>query len=259
MADRYAYLPFIGIYLMVVWGLAEFGEQQRYAKLWVFVSAFLVLVAMSALTYHQIGYWRDSKTLWSYTLRVTKRNYMAEDNLAIAFAKLGNVTEAIPHFQAAEGFHDYPLSEILNLGLYEQHNGYFQEAIGQYERILNRSSDPQMRGIAYGKLGTIYTQLGNRDVARKNYESALQLNPNNAFAHVGVALLAQHDGDLKLAVSQLSQAMSVEPTDVGFLLLANVLSRTGHIAEAEAANDQAIRISKDLAEAQRTADHLLAQ
>ena len=102
MADRYAYIPFIGLFVALVWALRAVASRLRL-RAWLASTAVLVVLVMGCLTYRQIGYWRDSETLWRYTLSVTERNYVAHSNLGLALAKLGRPNEAILHFRAGEG------------------------------------------------------------------------------------------------------------------------------------------------------------
>jgi len=259
MADRYAYLPFIGLFLMVVWGVAEATQGRLSSQRWAAVAVGIILAGLAVLTHHQLGYWRDGETLWTYTLSVTQRNYMAHDNLAVALAKQGRADEAIVQFEAATALHDYDPIEVLKLGLYEQNNGHQRGAIEQYKKALNGSADPRVRLAALNGLGSAHAQIGDLREAQRSYEAALQLAPDDPVALVNSGLLAQRRGDLSLAVAQYSHAMQVAPTDVGFLLLAGALRKAGYSKEAETAYQQAARISKDLSQAQKGADQLLAQ
>ena len=257
MADRYAYLPYIGLFICVVWGLAETAREWKIPAAWLGVLALLVLGTLGVLSRRQLAYWHDSETLWRHTLAVTQRNYMAHDGLARALAKQGLVEDAIAEHNLAEDLHAYSPSDMVAIGVFAQTHGRAQEAIGQYQRALEASEDSNSRAIALSWMGSAFTQMGDIRRAKISYAYALQENPDNAAALVGSGLLAERDGDFALAVARISHALEVEPTDVGYLLLEQALRRAGGLAEADDADAHAQRISHDFAQAQRSTAQLL--
>jgi len=218
----------------------------------------LVLVAFGMITRNQIGYWHDSEILWSHTLSVTERNYSAHDGLARAYAEDGRIDEAIAQHNAAEKLHAYDSSEMVSIALFEQEHGRMQEAIQQLSRAADAATDANSRAIALSCLGSAFLQVGDLDRAGITYASALQQNPDNGIALVGAGLLAEREGDFASAVTHISRAMQFEPTDVGYLLLAQALRRRGDAAEAERALAKAHKISSNIPQAQRAAARILA-
>jgi protein O-mannosyl-transferase len=259
MADRYAYLPYIGLFILAVWEVAEWCAKLRIPHLWPGLAAGCVLLTLGVLTYHQLGYWRDSETLWRYTLSVTHNNYMAEDNLARALADEGRIDEAVSHFEAAVKLHAYEPNQLLQLGFFEQDHGYSQDALAHYRRVLDTSSDPKMKAAALVDLGAAYLQSANLAQARRNYEAAVQLQPDQTAALLGLGIVAQRSGNLAEAVAHYNQATSLAPTDLGYLLLSRALEQQGRHAESSQAYQTAERLSTDFNQTRQTADHLLAQ
>ena len=258
MADRYAYLSYIGLFIAVVWGVAELVRTRRIPAAWLAVPAVLVLASLGALSHRQIAYWHDSETLWRHALSVTEGNYRAHDGLARALAKEGRSEEAIVEFKAAQSLRDYNASAVLDLGVYEQLHGHMREAIEQFERSVNASTDSKSRAVALSSLGLEFLQMGDIDRARMSYAEAARQNPDNSAALVGSGLLAERSGDFSFAVARISHAVEVEPSDVHYLLLAQALRRAGRKAEADDADAHAQKISHDFAEAQRSAAQVLA-
>jgi protein O-mannosyl-transferase len=252
MADRYLYVPIIGCLISLVWAAWEISEK-RISKLMLAAPAAVIVTALGALTYHQLGYWRDGETLWRYTLTVTQANYMAHDNLAMALDKQGRVDEAIPEFEAAEALHPYPLPQVLSMGIYLQRHGHVPDALDMYQKVLDRSTDPQLRSTAWSQIGSANAQVKNYDQAKLSYENALKLNPRDLSALVGIGLLAERNGHSGEAATQLARAVSVEPGDVGYVLLAHALRRDGREHEAEGAEELARKISPDLSQSEKTA------
>ena len=103
MADRYAYLPCIGLFLMICWLVADWAERQHLAKRWVIGAGVAVLLVLAFVAHQQIGYWDDNITLWTRALQVTRNNWVAEDNLGGALMEDGKLDAAIPHFQGGRG------------------------------------------------------------------------------------------------------------------------------------------------------------
>ena len=253
MADRYLYIPIIGVLISLVWAVWEIAEEKRIAKQWVAMPAAVIVLFLGGVTHHQLGYWRDGETLWRYTLSVTQSNYMAHDNLAMALDKQGRVEEAIPEFEAAEALHPYPLPQVLSMGIYLQRHGHEQDALDMYQKVLNRSTDPQLRARAWSQIGSANAQVKNYDQAKLSYESALQLNPKDPAALVGIGLLAERNGHSAEAATQLARAVNVDPGGVDYVLLAHALRRDGREREAESAEELARKISPDLSQAEKTA------
>jgi protein O-mannosyl-transferase len=258
MADRYAYLPYIGLFVCVIWGVMETAQERKISAVWLGVPAVLILFGLGVVTRHQLAYWHDSESLWRHTLSVTERNYAAYDAFGHALADQGRVEEAIVEYNEAESLGAYSAGEMIRFGLYEQAHGHVQEAIEQYRRALDDSPDSDTRAVALNLLGSASTLTGNTRQAKLSYAYALKENPDNGAALIGSGLLAEREGDWASAIAQISHAMKVGPSDVGYLLLARALRRAGRAAEADDAYAHAEQISRDFAQAQRSAAQVLA-
>jgi protein O-mannosyl-transferase len=258
MADRYAYIPFIGLFIAIVWTMRKVTERQGVPILWRSVGVIAVLLVLGTLTSRQLGYWHDDETLWRYTLRVTDGNYVAHNNLAVIYAEAGRTEEAIVEFQAATSLHRYPPSQVLALAFYELKHGHPLEAIEECDSVLRVSSDPKVQGIAWSEKGQGQLQLRDFKQASESYEKALRLSPDNAIALVGSGVIDLREGRSDLAVTRLVQAVNSDPSDVNFLLLAQALRRVGRSTEANNALAEARKISPDLSVAQNTAGQFLA-
>ena len=253
LADRYLYIPMIGIFIAVVWAAWELVDEKRLSKLWIVAPALIVTITFGLLTYRQLAYWKNGETLWRYTLSVTRQNYMAHANLAMALARDGRAEQAIPEFEAAESLHNYPLPEVLTMGVYLQNHGHVADAIRMYEKVVNNADDPQLRASAWTQLGSAYAQIQNYDQANRSYDNALQLDSNNVTALVGSGLIAEHNHDWSKAIAQLNHALEIQSSDVGFLLLADCLKSAGRLQDSEVAEISAEKISSDFDQARKAA------
>ena len=259
MADRYAYLPFIGLFIMIVWGLAETAQARRILPDRLMGPAIVVLLALGALTYRQIGYWRDSETLWSYALRVADvPSYKAHFNLAITYDEQGRYREAIQQFREAVDPRSDDPKIHLGLGIYDQRHGAISQAIEEYQFTLKMTADPDLKADAYSDLGTAYRQIRDSEHAQQSFAAALQLDPNKPIALIGMGLLALKNGGTAQAITYFSHAMTIQPTAIGYLLLARAQERAGNLDGAKAGLDRAKELTRDLTEAQQAADQLLA-
>jgi tetratricopeptide (TPR) repeat protein len=260
MADRYAYIPLIGLFLMLAWLAADWSKAHQLRSSWFALAAVSWLLVLGILTYRQVGYWHDIPSFWSRTLALTQDNYVAHDTLGEYLAGQGRSEDAAAHFRAALAIRPDDLPANLNLGTYEHGRGNLQAAIERYQIVALHAGDVNLRATAYGNLGSAYRQMGELSKAKQCFETALQLAPDRTMpmATIGLGLIAEKNGDLAEAVRQYSRAMATQPTDVGFLLLAHALQQEGRSEEANAILERVARSSSNLAEAQAAADSLLS-
>ena len=219
----------------------------------------LVLFVFGAQTYRQFGFWLNSETLWNHTQQETKNNFVAHDSLAEYELKQGRFAAGCSHFQTAVSIFPDDMHAQEGLALCAQARNDNGEAIDRYGNVLRRAIEPSIRATAFANLGSIYRGLGDYRRAMQNYDSALQINPDLPIALVGSGLLAQKGWDYSLAASQYAHAMRVEPTSVGYLLLAKALQHGGHSLEATQAFEQARRLSSNLQDDQKIAEGLANQ
>lgn len=258
LADRYSYLPFIGLFIAMVWALSEAASKRKIGGVWLAGSAVAVLLVLGSLTDRQLGYWHDSETLWLYTLSVTEGNYTAHSNLALALAKQGRPEEAIVHFRAGKALHKYPTIQVLGLCTYELHVGHAIDAIEDCNEVLHDSDDRKLQAAAWSGLGEAYLQLHRYEQAAESNQNSLRLNPDDDLALVGMAVLAMRQGQSDVAVAQLAHAVKVNANDVNVLLFAQALRRAGRAADADSASAQVRNISIDFGQAQFDAGQFLA-
>jgi Flp pilus assembly protein TadD len=259
MADRYAYIPLIGIFVMIAWGFADWADSLEVGVAVRIVPAACILLALSAATHRQLSYWASNYDLWTHALAVTDRNFIAQDNLGGALLLLDKPDEAYAHFQAAAEINPRDPMSRSNLAAYLQEHGHLDEAIEQEKRVISLTSDPGLLAATYANLGTAYRTLGADVEARKNYEHALRLNSSQPNAYLGLGQLLEKQNNLTEAINNYSRSVELRPTDRGFLLLGHALESAGRRAEAMAAYQQALKISPDLAEAQHAVDALAAK
>ncbi len=256
MADRYAYIPLVGIFVMIAWGASDLADALKIGVAGRMVPAACILLAVSFATHRQLEYWVSSSDLWTHAIAVTDRNFVAQDNLGGALLLLGKPDEAYAHFQAASQINPRDPMSHLNLGSWLQEHGQLPEAMQQYDRTLQLTSDAGLLSATYANLGAAYRKLGEDEKARDSFDQALRLNPNQPNAYLGIGQLQEKHNQWDEAISNYSRSVELRPTDLGFLLLGHALESAGRRPEALAAYQAALKLSPGLPEAQRAVDGL---
>jgi len=259
MPDHFAYLPFLGLFLMLIWLVADLAKKVRIPTAWLTFAGVAVLLALGGLTYRQLGYWRDSESVWTHTLALTENNSVAQDMLGNYLSDEGRPDEAAVHFHAALAILPGDLLANLGLGAYEQTRGNLPAAIEHYQVVARHAAQPILRADAYANMGSVYRQLGDLVKAKQSFETSNQLAPDQPMPLVGLGLVAQRNGDFDEAIREYSRAMAIRPTDVGYLLIASALADQGHPADANAIAERVARFSRDLGAAKKEARALLGR
>ena len=259
MADRYVYLPLIGLFIIIVWGTAEWAGSRQLSAKYLAAAGLTILLALCAVTRIQISYWHDDYSLWARALAVTQGNFVAENNLAHALIKQRRYDEAIVHFRAAAALEPGDPVSQLNLGIYAEEHGDLRQAAARYEYVLRLATESQIRASAYTNLGTIYFAIHDYAQAQRNFDSAMKLKPVFPAALLDMGLIAQNAADWNRAADYFAQFVAVSPSDVGYLLLAHALHQAGRHDDADRAYQQALRLSNDINQAQQRAAQLAAQ
>jgi protein O-mannosyl-transferase len=194
MADRYAYIPLIGLFIVISWGISDLTATWPNKRQALAAAAGMIIIILMALTWRQVAYWKDSSTLFERAVRVTSGNFIAHFNLANVQAKKGLTEEAIRNYRQTIAIHPEFADAYVNLGNVYDLQGNSQEAIRQYLQALKLT--PENAGIHYN-LGVIYDKQKNIDEAIQQYSQAIKLNPDyeDAYFKLGVDLFQKRDFD----------------------------------------------------------------
>jgi tetratricopeptide (TPR) repeat protein len=191
-------------------------------------------------------------------LALTEDNYIAHSGLAGYLHKQGKAEEAAAHLRAVIAIRPDDWPAHLLLGDHEVVSGNLEAAAEQFQMVALRESNVALRAKAYADLGMVYRKMGQPLQAKQNLETSLQLVPSQPTIMVTLGLIAQKDGDLHTAVRLYTNAMAKQPTDVGYLLLAQALQDEGRADEANVILQRVARISANLPQARKQAEALLA-
>jgi protein O-mannosyl-transferase len=182
MADRYPYIPAVGIFLMVVWGLDELAGRVKdnlRARIGVIAAA---LIALAIVTEKQLSYWKTNFAIWQHTLEVTHNNWVAEDKVGDQLLAAGKFDQAYPHFENALRMNPADPLANFDIGARFQSLGMFSQAIVHYKVTIAQDTDPILLSQAYENMGAAYRNLGDDAAAREHYRIALRYNPHSHLA-----------------------------------------------------------------------------
>ena len=247
MADRYTYVPLIGLFIMIAWGIPELTRGWRYGRVVLRMAAGSLLAVLMVCTWMQLRHWRDNETLFKHALNTTANNFLAHDSLGNTLAQQGKIGEAIDHYSAALRIKPDYMNSHTNLGIALLQRGDVEQAITHFSAVLRYQSDSPE---AHNNLGLAVARQGYVDRAIDHYFTAIRLKPDYPQAHnnLGNALASQ--GKFDQAISHYSEALRIKPEDAeAHSNLANVLASQGRFKEAIDHYSQALQIKPDNFEA----------
>ena len=203
-ADRYTYVPYIGLFLIVAWGSAEFVPRRASARVALGLAALLVIGGSMAAARIEARYWMDDERLFRRALAVTEGNSLAHNNLGTALLRQGRVDEAAEHFSASLRIRpDYDLANV-NLGIAKGTKGEIAAAMEIFEEVLER--DPA-NVLAHTNLGVAYITQGDLDAATRHLRQALRIEPYNLQARNNLLYVN------RLLTEQISSNPCTDPLD----------------------------------------------
>jgi tetratricopeptide (TPR) repeat protein len=207
MADRYMYLPGIGLSVALTWGGARLVAGSQAGGWAVGTSAGLVIALLIGCSVRQTSFWRDDATLWRHALACTVGNGKAEYSLANALAHKGQLDAAIVYYRQAQQ-HATDASPYNNLGLVLAQQGKLDEAVAEYRQAL--AIEPDAAGT-HANLGAALARQRRFDEAMEHFRRSLEINPLSANAHCGIARLFLFQDRIDEARAELEQAIQLDP------------------------------------------------
>lgn len=242
-ADRYTYLPQIGLYIMIACGGSAWCGQRPWRRRILASGSVLILAGLLALAHTQTTYWKNSTTLWTHTLACTSGNYLAHYNLGVVLTTQRKTEEAISQYEQALQFKPDYADAHINLANALADLGKSDEAIQHYERALQLT--PNAANV-HNDLGTALADEGRFDEAIQQYEQALRLKPDYANAHFNLGIDFAAQGKLDEAISHYEQALRLKPEYAeAHCNLGNVLVRQRKLEEAVSHYRDALQIEPD--------------
>lgn len=246
-ADRYTYLPHIGLYVLLTWAAADVIERWRHSRLVLGALAIGLVMALALAARIQASYWQNSETLWRRALSCTTRNSRAEQNLGQAIHEKGNMEEAIVHFQNALRIDPSHALVHSALGVALLEMGQPQQSLTYLERALE--IDPNDADAHYN-CGNTLLQLGRAREAVAQYSRALELNRDDVEAQNNLAWVlatcpdaAVRNGIQAVAIAERADSLTMSKSPVISATLAAAYAEAGRFADAVRAAERAFQLA----------------
>lgn len=206
MADRYTYLPSVGIAIMMAWGIPVLFKDEKHRKKILFPAGVIMLGILSIMTWNQSGYWENDKTLWHHALKVTKENELAHYHVATQLAEAGKYEESLYHFNEAIRLSPNYAESYNNRGNVYAAIGEYQEAIGDYTKAIMKKID---YAEAYNNRGNVYNEEGNYQNALEDFNEAIRLKPEEWSAYNNRGNVFIKIGQYQKAIDDYDKSISL--------------------------------------------------
>jgi Flp pilus assembly protein TadD len=255
IADRYTYVPLIGLSIMIAWSVPDLLAGWRHGRTALVVSAGIVLLVLMMSAWHQVGHWKNSVTLLTHTVNMTADNWLAHNNLGVALKDQGRFEEAISHY--AEALRIDPAYAVArsNLGIALAEQGKFEEAIEHFSEALRIQPNYEE---AHYNLGLALAKQGNVQEAIRHFSEALRIKPRYEEAHYNLGVALAKQGKLQEAIEHFSEALKIQPDYAkAHHQLCIALARQGRLQEAIHHFSEALKIQPDYAKARHNLNRAL--
>jgi tetratricopeptide (TPR) repeat protein len=257
MADRYTYVPLIGLFIMVAWAVPELLARWRHSKPALVLAATSLVVALMVCTSLQVKHWKNSLTLFGHALRVTTNNSQIHNNLANVLTQKGMLQKAIAHYSKALEINPNYADAHINLGVALANQGRLADAIKHYSAALRlKPKSPEL----HNNLGVALYSKGNVHAAIENYLTAVELRPDYAEAHNNLGNGLAQQGRLTEATVHYAKALTIRPDyPEAHNNLGVALARQGKFHQAINHFRQALRLKDDYAQARANLERALEE
>jgi len=246
-ADRYTYIPYIGLFIMIGWGLPALVSKWPYRRVVLGVSMVIVLMVLGVCSYRQVSYWNNGYTLFSHAVEVTEDNGLAYNNLGVEYGKLGRYPDAIEAFKQAISVKPDYADAYNNLGVAYNNLGRYQDAIEALNQAIKIK--PEFAETYYN-FGIAYHGLGRYPDAIEAFNRAISIKPNDAKAYYNLGIIYGCSGRHVEAIEAFKQAISVKPDYAEvYNNLGVAYFSCGRYEEAIEAYKQTIRLRPEYADA----------
>jgi tetratricopeptide (TPR) repeat protein len=247
MADRYTYVPLIGLFIMIAWGIPDILKGWRHRKTVFAVSAGLLLSVLAIVTWAQVQCWQNSIRLYKHTLKVTSKNSLIHYDLGVVMLRQGRYSDAITHLSESLRIEPDDAEAHNNLGIALVRQGKIQEAMVHYAEALRIKPDD---AGTHNNLGVALARQGKIQEAMVHYAEALRIKPDFAEAYGNIGNSLAQQGRIEEAIAHYNKCLQINPDfpDI-HRNLGICLGERGRIEEAIAHYKEALRIKPNFADA----------
>ena len=266
-ADRYAYIPLIGIFIILVWSAAEFGPRLGLKKWHGLVAGACAVLALAVVTRQQVGYWQNTNALFEHAEQVTAANFVASSNLGYAYIDEGRFDDAAAQFSKVRPGDPAFGDAQENLGMISLERGNFDQAVIYLKNAILANPNSY---DAYNKLGGALANTGRMDQAAACFRKVLEISPNDAPAYANLGNIAEQTGDITQAIAYYRKCTDViastgmsEKSESArtmaekvHIRLAELFVRGGKIEEAEGQVSEALRLDPNSSAARESLERI---
>jgi len=246
-ADRYTYIPLIGVFIIAAWGVPPLLEKWRRGKKLLHAAALLAVVAPAVCSWFQTQHWANSIALGTRSVAVTEGNYMMQNNLGNALADAGRTDEAIELYRRALQIHPKFPDTYNNLGTVLTEKGLYAEAADSFYEALRLQPD---HGEVHFNLGYTLFKQRRFPESMRHYDEALRLDGRRAKWHNAAGITLAEQGRFSEAMQRFSQALRVDPDfAAAHFNIGKALMQQGRLPDAIRAFNRAISLDGEYAEA----------
>jgi tetratricopeptide (TPR) repeat protein len=257
MADRYTYVPLVGVFIVLTWGAHDLLARWRYRHVALPAAAALALLACAIVAGIQVVYWKNTTSVWTRAIAVTRDNFLVHYHLGAHFVQNGQSRDALPHYVEALRINPAFMAARNNLGITLANLGRLDEAIGHYAELIRLHPT---YAEARSNLASALAAQGRTDEAIRELQEALKIAPGDAAAHFNLAALYRRTGRLTDATHHYSEGLRSRPTYAdGYYRLGLVLAEQGRVEDAVRQMETAVRLEPGLQRARRALDELRAR
>jgi tetratricopeptide (TPR) repeat protein len=246
-ADRYTYVPLIGVFIIVAWGIPHFLRRRRHYGISLSAAACILIGSLSVAARNQVRYWSSDLKLWNRTVQVTNDNWLARTNLGLAYADLGDTVAAINQYTEALRIHPNCAESHNALGVALFAQGRLEKAIEQYTEAI--AIEPEYAD-ARSNRGTALWKQGRIDEAFSEFHKSIKISPDDPEINYNLAFALADYGRTDEAITYYRKALASRPRYAeAYLQLGNILARKEVLHEAVDQYSKALRINPDYSDA----------
>ena len=208
MADRYAYVPLIGLFFLCVWGSTHWLDRHQVGKAWRIGACVCLLFGLSMTSRIQLGYWQDNSTLFEHAIQVTENNFVAHYGLGSTLLEEGKIQEAQEHFSIAVDIKPNDEDGLYNMGVALMRNQISDGAAWYFSRALGINPN---HAFAHNNLGALELEQGRLEEAAEHFSRAVESNPLLVQAHNNLGAVLMRQNNIEEAIASYGHALQLAP------------------------------------------------
>ncbi len=247
LADRYTYVPLIGLFVSIAWGANDLLAKYHYRTRILAIASSAVISSLLVCTWSQVSVWKNAITLFNHSVRVTASNWLAHNNLGVALVNNGKLDEATSHFLEAVRIKPSYAEAYNNLGNVFAEQGKLDEAVAHFSQVLRALPDSSE---AHNNLAVVLVRQGRYEEATHHYSEAARLKPDSAEVHNNLGVALANLGRVEEATSHYVKAVQLKPSYAeAYNNLGNALADQAKLPEAILYYSKALEIDPRYAKA----------